>query len=155
MFNSFPFIKPYQRVGVANGSSPISVVVEFTIMKARDITLSKFGLLAYSKMHFIVIVPDKFSPQKCLDFSPKPKQCFHAVLAPFLNNHPLIYASPAIDPEICTVDAGIAIYGSPLAIPTTSVTTRVNYKRKTRQQLLGPREKCFVRTQWLTYYRQT
>lgn len=61
--NAFRYIKWHQRVGVENGPRPRSAVDEFIIMKARDVTLSKFGSMAYSWINFIGFVLNTLSPQ--------------------------------------------------------------------------------------------
>lgn len=51
--NPFPCIKRYHSEGVSSGSRLRSVVVEITVMEARDVNLNKYGLLTYSSMHSI------------------------------------------------------------------------------------------------------
>lgn len=61
--SSFPFIKPYNKVGVANGYMLNWVVVEGLTIEARNVTLSNTGLLACS-MRLIDILPDSPTPRK-------------------------------------------------------------------------------------------
>lgn len=44
---SFPYIKWYTSIGVANGPRPKSVGVKVTIKETKDVNLSKSGVLAY------------------------------------------------------------------------------------------------------------
>lgn len=111
--NPFSYINWYQREAVANGSRPRLVVVEFTLMEARDFTLSKSGLLVYSSIHFKGIVLEDPRTCKFLVFPPKLKLCCQAVLIPLPKDTcPLIHASPAIQPEIHVIYAAVAVTGS-------------------------------------------
>lgn len=155
--NPFPYIKRYQRVGVANGTRPRSVVVEFTLMEARDVTLSKSGLLAYSSLHHIGIVPDTPSPRKFEVLPPEPKRCCHAVLTPLPDSRPPVHSSPAAEAEtaIHVVVAAEAMIVPPPTLAETPMIPAVAPKSKNGRQPLGPRVKRSARPKCLVSSIQT
>lgn len=121
--NAYPYIYRYPRENVTNRSR--SVVVEFSIMDSRNVPLSKPGLLLYSSMQFIDIVPYTLSPQKFQVLNPKPKWCCHAVVTHIPNNRPFVHADPVIGPEIHLDGAAVVLTGSPHALMAPSLTLNV------------------------------
>lgn len=95
-----------------------------------DVNFSKSGLLVYSSMHFIGIIPDKPSPRKFYVYASESKRCCDAVVIPLPNNNPLVHASPVIESGIHLSDAAVAVTGSLLALATPLVTPNVDGKPK-------------------------
>lgn len=113
---------------MTNGSRSRLEVIKFTITKAKAVNMSNSGLLLYSSMHFMGIVPDMTSSRKFEILPSESKWCCHVLVTHLPSNHPLIDASSAIETGIHLVDVSVAVTGLLLALATLLVYPNVARK---------------------------